>query len=53
VNLPVSAGNDTYFVQVPGGIYNDGVYSVAIRGVGPDGNSTELGRGSFELHISR
>lgn len=53
LNLPVSAGNDTYFVQVPGGIYNDGVYSVAIRGVGPDDNSTELGRGSFELHISR
>jgi putative zinc finger protein len=53
VNLPVSAGNDTYFVQMPGGIYNDGVYYVAIRGVGPDGNSIELGRGSFELHISR
>ena len=53
VNLPVSAGNDTYFVQVPGGIYHDGVYSVAIRGVGPEGNSTELGRGSFELHSSR
>jgi hypothetical protein len=53
VNLPVSVGNDTYFIQVPGGIYNDGVYPVAIRGVGPDGNSTELGRGSFELHISR
>jgi hypothetical protein len=53
VNLPVSAGNDTYFVQMPGGIYNDGVYYVAIRGVGPDGNSIELGRGSFELYISR
>ena len=53
VNVPVSAGNDTYFVQVPGGSYNDGVYSVAIRGVASDGTSTELGRGSFELHTSR
>lgn len=53
VNLPVSTGNDTYFVHVPGGRYNDGVYSVAIRGVSLDGNSTELGRGSFELHIAR
>jgi hypothetical protein len=53
VNLPVSAGNDTYFVQVPADRYNDGVYSVAIRGVGPDATSTELGRGSFELHISK
>jgi hypothetical protein len=53
VNLPVSAGTDTYFVQVPSGPYNDGVYSVAIRGVDADGNSTDLGRGSFELHISR
>ena len=53
MELPVSAGNDTYFVQVPGGSYNDGVYTVAIRAVGPNGDSTELGRGSFELHISR
>jgi hypothetical protein len=53
VRLPVSAGNDTYFVQVPNGNYNDGTYSVALRGVASDGTSTELGRGSFELHISR
>jgi len=26
---------------------------VAIRGVASDGTSTELGRGSFELHTSR
>ena len=53
VSLPVSAGNDTYFVHVPGGRYNAGTYSVAIRGIGSDGNSTELGRGSFELQISK
>jgi hypothetical protein len=53
VNVPVTAGTDTYFVHVPGGSYNDGVYSVAIRAVGPNGDSTELGRGSLELHISR
>lgn len=52
LKLPVSAGQDSYFIQVPAGSYNDGVYSVAIRGTAPNGNTTELGRGSFELHIS-
>ncbi len=53
VKLPVSAGQDSYFIQVPAGSYNDGVYSVAIRGMAADGNTAELGRGSFELHISK
>ena len=53
LKLPVSAGQDSYFIQVPAGSYNDGVYSVAIRGTASDGNTAELGRGSFELHISR
>jgi len=53
LKLPVSAGQDSYFIQVPSGSYNDGVYSVAIRGTAADGNTTELGRGSFELHISK
>ena len=53
LKLPVSASQDSYFIQVPAGSYNDGVYSVAIRGTAADGNTTELGRGNFELHISR
>jgi len=53
LKLPISAGQDSYFIQVPPGSYNDGVYSVAIRGVASDGASTDLGRGSFELHISK
>lgn len=53
LKLPVSSGQDSYFIQVPAGSYNDGVYSVAIRGTAADGNTTELGRGNFELHISR
>ena len=53
IKLPTSTGQDSYFIQAPAGSYNDGVYSVAIRGVALDGNSAELGRGSFELHISR
>ncbi len=53
LTLPNSTGQDNYFVQVPAGSYNDGVYSVAIRGMAPDGTNAELGRGSFELHISR
>ena len=53
LKLPVAPGQDSYFIQVPPGSYNDGVYSVAIRGMAPDGSSAELGRGSFELHILR
>jgi hypothetical protein len=53
LNLPLSAGQDSYFIQVPAGSYNDGVYSVAIRGTAAGGNTTELGRGNFELHISK
>ncbi len=52
LQLPVSSGQDSYFIQVPAGSYN-GVYSVAIRGTAPGGTTTELGRGSFELHISK
>ena len=53
VKLPNSQDTDNYFIQVPPGHYNDGTYSVAIRGVRPDGSSEELGRSSFELHILR
>ena len=53
LQLPNVAGEDSYFVQVPAGSYNEGVYSVVVRGTNPDGSSTELGRGSFELHIAR
>jgi len=53
LKLPASAGQDSYFIQVPPGSYNDGVYSVAIRGIAADGTTAELGRGSFELRISR
>ena len=51
VKLPSSAGNDSYFIEVPASSYVEGVYAIAIRGVGPDGNSSEVGRGSFELRI--
>lgn len=53
LQLPSSIGEDNYFVQVPAGSYNEGVYSVVVRGTNPGGSSTELGRGSFELHISK
>jgi hypothetical protein len=53
LKLPATAGQDNYFIQVPAGNYNEGVYSVAIRGITPDGSGAELGRGSFELHILR
>jgi anti-sigma factor RsiW len=53
VKLPNSQDTDNYFIQVPPGSYNDGTYSVAIRGARPDGSSDELGRSSFEVHILR
>lgn len=53
IKLPTSTGQDSYFIQAPAGSYNDGIYSVAIRGLTSDGTSAELGRGSFELHIVR
>jgi Putative zinc-finger len=53
LQLPYTSEGDSYFIQIPGGHYPEGVYSVAIRGTGADGSSTELGRNSFELHIVR
>lgn len=53
LQLPYTAESDSYFIQVPGGRNQDGVYAVALRGVGQDGSSTEIGRSSFELHIAR
>lgn len=43
--------DDNYFIHVPAGRYVEGTYSVAVRGTGPDGNNTELGRSSFDLHV--
>jgi hypothetical protein len=53
LKLPYTAESDSYFIHVPGRRYQDGVYAVALRGVGQDGSSTEIGRSSFELHIVR
>jgi hypothetical protein len=53
LKLPYAAESDSYFIQIPGGGYQDGVYAVALRGVGQDGSSAEIGRSSFELHIVR
>jgi Putative zinc-finger len=51
LKLPYTAEGDSYFVQIPRGHHQEGVYAVAIRGTGADGRSTEIGRSSFELHI--
>ena len=53
LQLPYTSEGDSYFIQIPGGHHQEGVYSVAIRGTGADGTGTELGRSSFELHIVR
>jgi hypothetical protein len=51
LHLPYTAEGDSYFIQIPAGHHQEGTYAVAVRGTGADGNSTELGRSSFELHI--
>ena len=49
LKLPYTTENDSYFLAVPAGRRESGVYTVAIRGIGADGSSTEVGRSSFEL----
>jgi len=51
LQLPYTAEGDSYFIQIPGGHHEEGTYAVAIREVGSEGKSTEIGRSSFELHI--
>ncbi len=52
LQLPYTAEGDSYFIRVPGGHHQEGTYTVAIRGTGADGSSTEIGRSGFELHIA-
>jgi Putative zinc-finger len=49
--LPYTADNDNYFIQVPPGRHEVGIYTVAVRGIGQDGSSSEIGRSRFELRI--
>jgi len=53
LDLPYTAEADSYFIQIPGGRHQEGTYAVAVRGIGTDHASTELGRGNFELHIQK
>ena len=51
INLPLNPESDSYFIQVPPGRYQSGLYSVAILGTGAHSASAEVGRGNFELQI--
>lgn len=51
VSLPVAPDADNYFIQVPAGHHQSGVYSVVIRGTAANTVSNELGRSTFELQI--
>ena len=45
--------SDQWPVEIPGGNREAGRYSLAVRGVTAAGDSTEVGRASFELQIQR
>jgi hypothetical protein len=50
LSLPAAGENDSYFIHIPAGHYQEGIYTVAIRGRGIQGSS-EMGRSTFELQV--
>lgn len=52
VTIPASASQERWPVTVPGADRQPGTYSVVVRGITASGESVEVGRGSFEVHIS-
>ncbi|MBV9182019.1 MAG: zf-HC2 domain-containing protein [Acidobacteria bacterium] len=52
LKLPTSIEDDNYFIEIPRGHHDEGVYTVAVRGLTSAGASSgELGRSTFELHV--
>lgn len=53
LTIPATAAQDQYPVQVPGANRAPGNYSLAVRGVTAAGDSTQVGRASFELQVQK
>ncbi len=51
--IPAKLAEDAFPVQVPGANRDGGTYSLALRGITAAGQSTEIGRTSFELQIEK
>jgi hypothetical protein len=53
LTIPADSANDALALQVPGANRAAGTYTLAVRGVTPAGETSELGRNSFELQIQK
>jgi hypothetical protein len=53
VTIPATASQDQWPVAVPGTDRQPGTYKVVVRGKTASGINEELGRGTFELQISK
>ncbi len=53
LTIPASPGQDQWPVEIPGTNRAAGTYTMAVRGVTAAGESKDLGRTSFALHIEK
>ena len=51
LTIPAVEGQDVWPVRIPGANRQPGTYSLAVRGITPAKDSTNIGRASFELQI--
>ncbi len=53
LTIPATSAQDQWPVQVPGANRQSGTYSLAVHGVTNTGESKEVGRTTFELHVQQ
>ncbi len=53
LTVPAESATDALAVRVPGAKRAAGVYTLAVRGVTPAGQSSEIGRNPFELQFQK
>lgn len=53
LTIPADSANDALALQVPGANRAAGVYAVVVHGVTAAGETSELGRNSFELQLQK
>ena len=52
LTMPVTPGQDRFPIQVPPGpTWNEGTYTLAVHGINSSGESKDVGRTSFDLHV--
>jgi hypothetical protein len=53
LTIPGKMAEDTLSLQIPGTNRDGGTYALALRGISADGQTTEIGRTSFELQVEK